>query len=100
MSALFLVCTLLLVCGIVDEEALATFLNLLDIARNIDAFTPQQHHKMSSWRLEINQHISLIREVLVRLLNLTDSFIGINPSSSNITRYWRPLTLLVTTPFF
>uniref|UniRef100_A0A1B6EQB0 Protein Smaug n=1 Tax=Cuerna arida TaxID=1464854 RepID=A0A1B6EQB0_9HEMI len=59
---LYKVCTLLLVCGVMDDEALTTFVNLLDTALYLDAFTTQQKNKIRSWKLQISQHISQIRQ--------------------------------------
>lgn len=56
------VCTQLIVCGVVDEEALTMFLTIVDLVLRIDAFTSQQKRKITSWRLQINQQLRQLRQ--------------------------------------
>lgn len=52
------VCTQVMVGNCLDDEAPSVFLNLLESTLHHEAFTQQQKKKISTWRLQINQHLT------------------------------------------
>lgn len=52
------VCTQLMVGNCIEEEAPSVFLNLLETILHHEAFSQQQKKKISTWRLQINQHLT------------------------------------------
>ncbi|XP_054263512.1 protein Smaug homolog 1 [Macrosteles quadrilineatus] len=88
------VCTYLLVYQVTDEEALTSFISLLDSSRQLEAFTSQQKQNMSSWRLEISQHISQVRQQVHQQHQQRYGYLSVPPARfSAAPRHGVPLTL-------